>query len=86
MITTTKVSQKGQIVIPKKLREKYGIAVKGKVMVTEMDNHMVILPLPQDPVRGAKGMLKTKKPLAQIFERYKAEEEKLEQEHIRRMP
>ncbi|MCL0094428.1 AbrB/MazE/SpoVT family DNA-binding domain-containing protein [Dehalococcoidales bacterium] len=85
-MTAIKVSPKGQIVIPKKLREKYGIAIRGKVIVTEMDNHVVILPLPQDPIKGAKGMLKTKKSLAQTLKEYKAEEKELEQEHLPRMP
>jgi AbrB family looped-hinge helix DNA binding protein len=47
-IVTT--SQKGQIVIPKKEREKLGIKPGAKVVVEVVDDHVEIYPLPEDPV------------------------------------
>lgn len=47
-IVTT--SPKGQVVIPKKEREKLGLKPGAKVMVKAVSNHIEIYPLPEDPV------------------------------------
>ncbi len=47
-IVTT--SQKGQVVIPRKEREKLGIKPGAKVVVEVVDDHVEIHPLPEDPV------------------------------------
>jgi AbrB family looped-hinge helix DNA binding protein len=48
-MSVVKVSQKGQIVIPSPLRKKYGIHPQSKVMITEMNGKIVILPTLKDP-------------------------------------
>jgi AbrB family looped-hinge helix DNA binding protein len=47
-IVTT--SPKGQVVIPKKDREKLGIKPGAKVMVKAASDHIEIYPLPENPI------------------------------------
>ena len=37
------ITEKGQVVIPKELREKYGIATNAEVIVTEIEDHIAVL-------------------------------------------
>jgi len=43
-------SSKGQVVIPKEVREKVGIETGTKVIVQAVDGHVEIYPLPDNPV------------------------------------
>jgi len=47
---TTKVSAKGWVVIPKSLREKYGLRKGSQVQVIDYGQVIVLVPLPGDPV------------------------------------
>jgi len=53
-----KTSTKGQIVIPKEVREKLGITSGKKVLFRVVDKHAEITPLPDDPIKAMKGILK----------------------------
>lgn len=53
-----KVLQKGQIVIPKELRETIGLKVGQKVIVERMDESILIVPEPKNPLELMKGLLK----------------------------
>ena len=53
-----KTSTKGQIVIPKEVREKLGITCGKKVLFRVVDKHAEITPLPDDPIKAMKGILK----------------------------
>lgn len=44
------VSSKGQLIIPKEIRDKLGIKPKQKVLFRVVKGHAVIEPLPDDPV------------------------------------
>lgn len=55
MVTT---SAKGQVVIPKKEREKVGIKAGRKVMVKAVEDHIEIRPLPENPVESYCGIFK----------------------------
>jgi AbrB family looped-hinge helix DNA binding protein len=44
------ISNKGQVVIPRELREKCGVETGGKVEVMEQGGSIVIIPLPKDPI------------------------------------
>ncbi len=59
-----KASSKGQIVIPKEFREKLGIGAGRKLLLRIVENHMEIVPLPEEPVKGLRGMLKAETSLA----------------------
>lgn len=54
---TAKVSAKGWVVIPKELREKYGLKRGTRVQVVAYDEALALVPLPDDPVGALHGML-----------------------------
>lgn len=53
-----KTSAKGQIVIPKEIREKLGITPGKKVLFRIVDQHAEIAPLPDDSIKAMRGILK----------------------------
>jgi len=55
---SSKVTSKGQVVIPKKLREKYGIRTSTAIRWIEKDQGILMVPESEDPIVAARGMLK----------------------------
>jgi len=55
---TSSVSTKGQLVIPNKLRKKYGIEPHSKVQWIDTGQGLMLIPLTGDPVTSSRGMLK----------------------------
>jgi AbrB family looped-hinge helix DNA binding protein len=55
--STSRVTSKGQVVIPKKLREKYGISTSSAVRWIEQDRGILMVPESEDPIVAARGML-----------------------------
>jgi AbrB family looped-hinge helix DNA binding protein len=55
---SSKVTSKGQIVIPKRLREKYGIRSSTAIRWVEKDQGILMVPESEDPIIEARGMLK----------------------------
>ena len=55
---SSKVTSKGQVVIPKRLREKYGIRSLTAIRWIENDLGILMIPESEDPVKAARGMLK----------------------------
>jgi AbrB family looped-hinge helix DNA binding protein len=55
---SSKVTSKGQIVIPKKIREKYGIRPSSSVHWIEKEEGILMVPDSDDPIISARGMLK----------------------------
>jgi len=53
----SKVTSKGQIVIPKRLREKYGIIPATAIRWIERDDGILMVPESEDPIKSARGML-----------------------------
>ncbi len=56
-MNTSIVSAKGWIVIPKDLREKYGIHKGTHVQVVEYGDILALVPVPSNPVAALQGML-----------------------------
>ena len=54
---TSKVTSKGQIVIPKKIREKYGIDPATSIRWIEKKEGILMVPDSEDPIIAARGML-----------------------------
>jgi AbrB family looped-hinge helix DNA binding protein len=75
-MTTVKVSSKGQIVLPKAIREKFGIKEGDELEVLDFGNEIVIVPVKKDI--ELMGILKFDKPLKEIMREVRAEEEELE--------
>ena len=55
-----KTSSKGQIVIPAEIRKKLGIEPGQKVNLSLENDKAVISPLPKDPIKTMRGILKGK--------------------------
>lgn len=68
-----KVSPKGWVVIPKKLRDRYGLVPGSKVLMTETGDGLTINAFPGDPVKSFKGLLKNY-PLLEELQKAKKEE------------
>lgn len=51
------ISLKGQILLPKRIRNKYGVRPGGKVHLLEQADGILIKPAPGDPVEAACGFL-----------------------------
>ena len=76
---TTKISTKGQIVIPVELREKYNIKPGSSVELMDIGGEIVIIPiLIKNPIDNAMGILKSKKSTRQLVTAARKEEEKYE--------
>jgi AbrB family looped-hinge helix DNA binding protein len=56
-MSVVQISPKGQILIPKRIREKYGVEPGGKVQIFEGTDGIVIKPAPEDPIAAACGFL-----------------------------
>ena len=67
------ITQKGQLVIPKELRDKHGIRPNGEVIVTEIGDHIAILPA-IDPIREGRGMVRFDQPTAELLREARAAE------------
>ena len=54
---TTTVSTKGWVVIPKALRDKYGLEKGKRVQVVDYGGILALMPAPDDQVEALNGML-----------------------------
>ncbi len=56
---TARVTSKGQLVVPSRLRRKYGIKPGTKICFIERDSEIVFQPVTRDYIRSMCGMLKS---------------------------
>ena len=56
-MTVVQVSQKGQILIPKAIRQRQGVKPGSRVQILEQPGGMLIKPAPEDPIDAACGFL-----------------------------
>lgn len=56
---TTKVSSKGWVVIPKPLRDEFGLKAGTRVKVVAYGGVLAVIPQPDDPVEALHGMLES---------------------------
>jgi AbrB family looped-hinge helix DNA binding protein len=56
-MTIVRLSSKGQILVPKHLREKFGLNPGSKVRLTEEAGRLVLTPVTNDPIAAATGFL-----------------------------
>jgi AbrB family looped-hinge helix DNA binding protein len=71
------VTVKGQIVIPAKLRRKFGIKKGTQVYLYEKGGEIVVKPITDGYLLGVKGMTGTKGTLLKALKEEKAREKKL---------
>ena len=75
---TSKVTSKGQIVIPKKIREKYGIHTSTSIRWIEKREGILMVPDSEDSIVAARGMLEGSGVL-KAYMQEKEKEKKLEE-------
>ncbi len=78
-------SAKGQVVIPKKEREKLGIKPGTRVVVEKIDDHIEIRPLPEDPITYFCGIFKEGASLTKALLKERKEELRREEEKSARL-
>jgi len=81
----SKVSPRGQIVIPKYFRDRLAIKSYSKVVFSEDEGRLIITVLPADPIAGARGILKKDlAPLRELMKKNREEEIAYEKKHNRK--
>jgi AbrB family looped-hinge helix DNA binding protein len=66
-MTTLIISQKGWVVLPAEIRRRYGLTPGKKVQVVDYGGVIGIVPLLDDPVRQAYGLLAGTLPLTEAL-------------------
>lgn len=74
----TRVSSKGQVVIPAHIRERYGIQPGTRISFIEREQEIVVQPLTKERIREACGMLKSKSSATKELLRERARDRKRE--------
>ena len=69
------VTIKGQVVIPSKLRRKFGIKKGTQVFVYEKNGEIVLRPITDEYIEGMAGMMGTKGKLLRALKEEKAKEQ-----------
>ena len=77
-MSVAQITPKGQILVPKNLRQKLGLKPGGKVHMAEDDGRLILTPVPSDPIEAATGFLKGKYSLTQDLRREHREEARRE--------
>lgn len=72
----TKLSSRGQIVIPKEIRDKLGLSPGQKLEVYDEGNKIVLIAVPEDPVDSLNGMFETERSVDELREASKEEDER----------
>ena len=57
-MTVIKTSGKGQVVIPKEIRDKLGIGPGSRMLIRVVGDHAELFPLPDDPITALRGAMK----------------------------
>ena len=68
------VTVKGQVVIPSKLRRKFGMKKGTQVFIYEKDGEIVVRPITDEYIEGMAGMMGTKGKLLRALQEEKAKE------------
>ncbi|MEO8860987.1 MAG: AbrB/MazE/SpoVT family DNA-binding domain-containing protein [Ginsengibacter sp.] len=73
---TSVLTSKGQLLIPKRLRTKYGITPGAKVLFEETESGVVIRPVNEQYFKSFRGILSSTGKLKEEMKALKAEEKK----------
>ncbi len=76
---TASVTSKGQLVIPVRLRRKYGIKPGTKVLFVERDQEILIQPVTKEHVRSVCGLLTSKTSATQALLKERAKDKEREE-------
>ncbi len=76
-----KTSSKGQIVIPKEIREELGITPGKKVLFRVVGQHVEITPLAEDSIKALRGILKGGRSLAKELMAERKRDNRIDEKH-----
>ena len=79
---TSVLTSKGQLLIPKRLRNKYGIKSGVKVLFEETEGGVIIRPINEQYFKSFRGMLSSNGKLRDEMKAFKVEEKKLEERKL----
>lgn len=74
----SRTSSKGQVVIPKEIRDRLGIRAGGRVGFSLVADHVEIYPLPEEPVEAYHGIFRKGSSLTKALLRDRGEERERE--------
>lgn len=81
---TLTISNKGWVVIPAELRKKYHLHPGSKVTIVDYGGVMSIVPVPEHPIREARGAYKTGPSMTKELLKERAADREREEAKIRR--
>jgi len=70
----TTVTKQGQTTIPHQLRQRYGVRAKTRLRWIDTGQGMLVVPVPDNSIKTARGMLADKRTSMQTFLAVKEEE------------
>lgn len=82
---TSVLTSKGQLLIPKKIRNRYGIKAGVKVVFIETDDGLMIKAMDHEYFEQFAGMLKDSMPSTEELKKMKKEEIELEEKKMRKV-
>jgi AbrB family looped-hinge helix DNA binding protein len=82
---TAYVTSKGQLVVPAKLRRRYGIKPGTKVCFVERDNEILFQPVTKEYIRSICGMLKSETAVTQELLKERAKDREREEAKLEKL-
>jgi AbrB family looped-hinge helix DNA binding protein len=79
------VTSKGQLVIPARLRRRYGIMPGTKICFIERDNEILFQPVTKEYIRSVCGMLKSETSVTQELLKERAKDKEHEESRIEKL-
>jgi len=80
-MTIVRTSSKGQVVIPKKIREALGITPGRKVLFRVVGDHAEMIPIPENQIKALRGILKGQVSAAKELLSERQKDMKIDEEH-----
>jgi len=81
-MTIVKTLAKGQVVIPKPIRDQLGITVGSRLWLQVKDGRIVLKPIPADPIESLHGILKQSGPSTSELLKWRREDRASEEREI----
>ncbi len=82
---TAYVTSKGQLVVPARLRRKYGIKPGTKVCFIERDGEILFQPVTRGYIRGVCGMLKSETSATEALLKERAKDRRREEAKVEKL-
>jgi AbrB family looped-hinge helix DNA binding protein len=83
-MTTVTVSSRGQVVIPKALREQYHLKEKATLACLDTGRGLFLVPIAKDPIKATRGMLRGGPSLTKSLLEERRRDREVEERKLRR--